>query len=141
MSTLLRPTSTAVIAAVLVAFPIAAMAQDAGPASLPLTTASTQPSSAARSMVERVLVRVNGEIFSQGQLTQRQVEAIQDLNRDGAKLEASMAEVTPPLLVSAVDELLLVQRGREMGFKLYRRTVQERRSTTSNATTSSMTKV
>jgi peptidyl-prolyl cis-trans isomerase SurA len=70
-----------------------------------------------RMTVERVLVRVNGEIFSQGQLTTRQIEALQEMNRGGNKLEASIAEITPALLVSAVDELLLVQRGRELGYK------------------------
>lgn len=78
---------------------------------------TTSPTPGGRSIVDRVLVRVNGEIFSQGQLTSRQVEALQDMNRGGAKLEASIAEITPSILVTAVDELLLVQRGREMGFK------------------------
>lgn len=70
------------------------------------------------SIVERVLVRVNGEIFTQSQLTSRQIESLQEQNRrDDAKLEAALAEITPGILVTAVDELLLVQRGREMGVK------------------------
>ena len=32
-------------------------------------------------IVERVLVRVNGEIFTQTELTQRQVEALRELRR------------------------------------------------------------
>lgn len=68
-------------------------------------------------MVERVLVRVNGEVFSQGELTNRQIEALQELKRGNTNLEASIAEVTPAILVSAIDELLLVQRGRELGYK------------------------
>ena len=68
-------------------------------------------------IVERVLVRVNGEIFTQSELTQRQIEALRSMNRtDPAQVEASIAEVTPRLLETAVDELLLVQRGRELGF-------------------------
>lgn len=87
--------------------PAAAAAPAVGPAS----------TSGRGAIVERVLVRVNGEIFTQSQLTSRQIEALQDLNRGSDKLEASLAEVTPSLLVTAVDELLLVQRGREMGVR------------------------
>jgi peptidyl-prolyl cis-trans isomerase SurA len=99
---------------------------------VPITSAQTPPAASApsaapvatppveggnRMTVERVLVRVNGEVFSQGQLTTRQIETLQEMNRGGNKLEASLAEITPSLLVSAVDELLLVQRGRELGYK------------------------
>ena len=68
-------------------------------------------------IVERVLVRVNGEIFTQSQLTQRQIAALRDMEkekRDDSKLGETVASITPELLVTAVDELLLVQRGREM---------------------------
>jgi peptidyl-prolyl cis-trans isomerase SurA len=71
-------------------------------------------------IVERVLVRVNGEIFTQSQLTQRQVAAVRDMDpakRDDAKLADTIAQITPGLLVTAVDRLLLVQRGRELGVK------------------------
>lgn len=101
--------------AVTVASTVRADAQT--PATVLAQPASANPTG-SRSMVERILVRVNGEIFSQGQLTDRQVETLQEMKRDaGPKLEASIAEITPSILVSAVDELLLVQRGREMGFK------------------------
>jgi peptidyl-prolyl cis-trans isomerase SurA len=92
---------------------VATPAADASPAA-PATAATKGV------IVERVLVRVNGEIFTQSQLTQRQVTALRDLEkekRDDPKLAATVEEITPDLLVSAVDELLLVQRGREMGVK------------------------
>ncbi len=73
-------------------------------------------------LLERVLVRVNGEILTLKQLTQKQIEALQrnpnktDIRalQDDATLREKIAEVTPRLLVEAVDELLLVQRGREL---------------------------
>ncbi len=76
-------------------------------------------------LIERVLVRVNGEILTQKQLTQRQIEALQgnpavtDLRslQDDAKLKALIAGVTPRVLVEAVDDLLMVQRGRELKLK------------------------
>ena len=72
-------------------------------------------------IVERVLVRVNGEIFTQTELTQRQVEALRDKKvgpLNDARLQEELASVTPDILVGVVDDLLLVQRGREMGVKL-----------------------
>jgi peptidyl-prolyl cis-trans isomerase SurA len=70
-------------------------------------------------IVERVLVRVNGEILTQSDLTQRQIEVLREQNRQipDAQLQTEIAKVTPDILVSAVDDLLLVQRGREMGVK------------------------
>lgn len=71
----------------------------------------------ASTIIERVLVRVNGEVFTQSELTSRQIERLRATQRsDTANLEASIAEVTPVLLVEAVDELLLVQHGRDLGF-------------------------
>jgi peptidyl-prolyl cis-trans isomerase SurA len=77
-------------------------------------------------IIERVLVRVNGEILTQTQLEQRQVDAVRDKNKqvesakdlkDDATLRALVTELTPDILVDAVDELLQLQRGRELGFK------------------------
>jgi peptidyl-prolyl cis-trans isomerase SurA len=71
-------------------------------------------------IVERVLVRVNGEVFTQSELTQRQVDVLRDKNLTGLsddRLQSELAEITPDILVQVVDDLLLVQRGREMGVK------------------------
>jgi parvulin-like peptidyl-prolyl isomerase len=82
---------------------------------------------AARSeIIEQVLVKVNGEIFTKGDLETRQVQEIKqrgkqiDLNTEqgNAELRKAIAEVTPSLLVSVVDEMLVVQRGKELGYKL-----------------------
>jgi parvulin-like peptidyl-prolyl isomerase len=71
-------------------------------------------------IVERVLVRVNGEILTQSELTQRQAASLReqqatDLPDD--QLQARLTEITPIILEDAVDELLLVQRAREMGVR------------------------
>jgi peptidyl-prolyl cis-trans isomerase SurA len=71
---------------------------------------------------------VNGEIFTQTDLVQRQIEALKekspeanysptDLQND-AKLKAALGEVTPAILVDAVDELLWIQHARELGIKM-----------------------
>ena len=75
-------------------------------------------------IVQKVIVKVNGEIFTQGELEFRQIQILKDQNksvntaRDLATdpaLMGALAEVTPGLLLDAVDELILVQHGRELG--------------------------
>lgn len=91
----------------------------------PAPPASAAPASAAASattggtaIIERVLVRVNGQILTQSQLTSRQIAKLRESEQPVAEgtLEARVAEVTPDILLDAVNELLLVQHGRELGF-------------------------
>jgi peptidyl-prolyl cis-trans isomerase SurA len=70
-------------------------------------------------IIERVIVKVNGEIFTKTDLETRQVSALRD---EGASQQMGDAELrkrvdamTPQLLVDAVDEMLLVQRAKELG--------------------------
>jgi len=89
--------------------------------SLLLTTVAVPASAQIPSegtIIERVLVRVNGEIFTQSELTQKQLAVLRAEGAGGlsdAALQERLAELTPELLDEAVNELLLVQRGREMG--------------------------
>jgi len=77
-------------------------------------------------IIEQVIVKVNGEILTKTDLEQRQVAAIKDKNRNvnpedfktDAALKKSLDEVTPQILVDAVDELILIQRGKELGYAL-----------------------
>ena len=79
-------------------------------------------------IIEQVLVKVNGDIITKTELEQRQVAAIrqrtqgQQIDPETLKndetLKKALAEVTPQLLVAAIDEILLLQRGRELGLRL-----------------------
>jgi peptidyl-prolyl cis-trans isomerase SurA len=74
-------------------------------------------------IIERVLVKVNDDIITQSDLEARQTAAIRAKREDpqkmsNAELTKALAEVTPQVLVDAVDELLLLQRGRELGYHL-----------------------
>ena len=75
-------------------------------------------------ILEQVLVKVNGDIITKTEFEQRQVAELRTrpelANASGlsAELQKAIAEVTPELILSAVDELLLVQRGRELGYAL-----------------------
>src|SRR5512133_2874751 len=77
--------------------------------------------------LERVLVKVNGDILTQTDLEERQTAAIRarlgrDLTPDAVKndeqLKKALDEVTPQILVDAIDELLLLQMGKEKGYHL-----------------------
>ena len=75
--------------------------------------------SARAEIIEQILVKVNGEIFTKSDLEQRQVAALRqrgqaiDLKSDlsNTQLRQALDEVTPQLLVDAIDELVIVQRG------------------------------
>ncbi|HWF86313.1 MAG TPA: peptidyl-prolyl cis-trans isomerase [Vicinamibacterales bacterium] len=77
-------------------------------------------------IIEQILVKVNGEIFTKTDLETRQVAILRqkgqqvDLksNPSDAQLRASLNEITPQLMVDAVDEMLIIQRGKELGYKL-----------------------
>lgn len=73
-------------------------------------------------VIEQIIVKVNGEIFTKSDLEARQVAALRGMNREGdptdAQLRQMLDEVTPELLVNVVDEMLLLQRGKELGYRL-----------------------
>ncbi len=105
------------VAAQVAAPPVPPQAPSAAPAATPMTPGKS-------AIIERVLVRVNGEIFTQTELERRQIDALRDQKREvtdpralenDATLRTILADLTPDILVSAVEELLLMQRGRELG--------------------------
>src|SRR5262245_35416897 len=77
-------------------------------------------------VIEQVLVKVNGEIFTKTDLEDRQVAALRQMgqqvdlknNPTDAALRKALDEITPDLIVNVVDEMLVLQRGRELGYTL-----------------------
>ena len=75
-------------------------------------------------IIEQVLVNVNGDILTKGEFEQRQITLLRqrpelsNVTPDSPELRQAVAEVTPQLILEAVDELLLIQRGRELGLAL-----------------------
>lgn len=77
-------------------------------------------------IIEQILIKVNGEIFTKTDLEQRQVAALRqrgqsiDLKsqRSDEALRKMLNEITPQIVLDAVDEALMVQRGKELGYKL-----------------------
>jgi peptidyl-prolyl cis-trans isomerase SurA len=77
-------------------------------------------------IIEQILVKVNGDIFTKSDLEQRQIAALRqkgqaiDLKSDpnNIQLRKALDEVTPQIMVDAVDEMVIVQRGKELGYTL-----------------------
>ncbi len=89
--------------------------------------AQAQAPDTSRSVVlQRVLVKVNGAVYTKTQLEEEQIQVLQQRNerqlsqldlQSDEKLRAMLIEITPGILAAAVDELILLQRGRELGIK------------------------
>ena len=78
-------------------------------------------------IIEQVLVKVNGDIITKTELENRQIAIIRermkvDVSAESMKnddqLKKTLAEVTPRILVEAIDELLTVQLAKERGYRL-----------------------
>jgi peptidyl-prolyl cis-trans isomerase SurA len=78
----------------------------------------------AAQIIEQVLVNVNGDILTKTDFEQRQITVLRqrpelsNVTPESPELRKAVAEVTPQLILEAVDELLLIQRGRELGLTL-----------------------
>jgi peptidyl-prolyl cis-trans isomerase SurA len=78
-------------------------------------------------ILEQVLVKVNGDIITKTNLEDRQIAALRERMKAQVTAEAlktdeglkkELAAITPQLLVETIDELLLVQLGKEKGYRL-----------------------
>jgi peptidyl-prolyl cis-trans isomerase SurA len=91
---------------------------------LAATIGHAQPSESSDNpprIIERVLVKVNGQIITQTDLETRQISEIRSTGvqpQNNIELVNMIREVTPGVIARAVEELLLVQRGRDLGYRL-----------------------
>jgi peptidyl-prolyl cis-trans isomerase SurA len=79
---------------------------------------STHPSA---EVIEAVLVKVNGDILTKTELEQRQVQYMRAKNlqpADDEALKKAITEITPEVVSDTIDEMLLVQRGRALNYKM-----------------------
>ena len=95
------------------------------------------PAQGQQQIIEQILVKVNGEILTKTDLESRQIQALRDQERapdperlkNDAELQKMLREVTPQILASSIDDMLLVQRAREIGLRvtddMFKKTVDE----------------
>ena len=79
------------------------------------------PADATGLVLERVLVNVNGDIVTQTDLESRQIDAIRNRGvqpTSEVELRQLLNEITPEVISTAVDELLMVQKARELGYHM-----------------------
>src|SRR5678809_723600 len=75
-------------------------------------------------ILAQVLVKVNGDIITKTDFELRQVQELRNrpglsnLSPTSPELQKAITEITPDLILEAVDRLLLVQRGRELGYSM-----------------------
>lgn len=76
-------------------------------------------------ILEQVLVKVNGEIVTKTEFERLQIGALRELPNQpdparmtDAELSKALAQVTPQAIVSVVDEMLLLQRAKELGYSV-----------------------
>lgn len=76
-------------------------------------------------ILEQVLVKVNGEIVTQTEFHRIQLSALRELPTppdpngvSDAELSKLLAQVTPRAIVTLIDEMLLMQRAKEMGLSV-----------------------
>jgi len=76
--------------------------------------------SADRQVLEEIVARINNEIITKTELEQEKQELRRQLQREysGASLEEKYRDQELHLLRDLIDQLLLVQRGREMGMSV-----------------------
>lgn len=95
-----------------------ATAQESQESNQPL---SGRPSVPNGQILQRVLVKVNGDMITQTDLETGQVDAIRQSAirpTTDAELRQAIIDVTPKVISTTVDELLIVQQGEELGYHL-----------------------
>ena len=92
----------------------------AAPAAAQQLLGGSSPTDPVGIVLERVLVKVNGDIVTQTELEERQIGLIRQRGlqpRNDDELRRALQDVTPEVISGAVDELLLIQRARELGYQ------------------------
>lgn len=92
-----------------------------------LSAAAPAQNSSKPVVLQRILVKVNGMVFTKTDLEERQVDTLQQQNQalisaadlqNDAKLRDALIQITPQILAEAVDELIMLARGRDLGLRM-----------------------
>lgn len=78
--------------------------------------AAARPASA--DILDRVIVKVNGDIVTQSEFEARQIAAVQGARVGPERIEAFLRENNAKILQDAIDDLLLLQKADEVGIRV-----------------------
>src|SRR5918996_3704655 len=87
-------------------------------AALALISSLVLAAGAPAEVLERVVVRVNGDIVTQSEFQARQVAAVQAARVPADRIEQFLRENNARILQEAIDDLLLVQRAADLGVRM-----------------------
>jgi parvulin-like peptidyl-prolyl isomerase len=88
------------------------------PRALALVSVVLAAGAARGEIIERVIVKVNGDVVTQSEFEARQVAAIQQARITPDQVEKYLRDNNAHILQEAIDDLLLVQRASDLGIKL-----------------------
>jgi len=88
------------------------------PRTLPILSLVLLAASGRGEIIERVIVKVNGDVVTQSEFEARQVAAVQQARIPADQIEKFLRENNAHILQEAVDDLLLVQRAADLGLKM-----------------------
>src|SRR5438093_7643236 len=88
------------------------------PRALPILSVVFFAAAARGEILERVIVKVNGDIVTQSEFEARQIAAVQQARVTPDQVEKFLRENNAHILQEAIDDLLLVQRAVDLGIKL-----------------------
>jgi peptidyl-prolyl cis-trans isomerase SurA len=85
---------------------------------LPLVSLALLAASSAAEVVERVVARVNGDIVTLSDFEARQIADVQSARVTPDRIEVYLRDNNRRILQDAIDEVLILQRGAEIGIRL-----------------------
>ncbi|PYQ11249.1 MAG: hypothetical protein DMF80_22255 [Acidobacteria bacterium] len=88
------------------------------PRALSILSLALLAAAARGEIIERVIVKVNGDVVTQSEFEARQIAAVQQARISPAQVEKYLRDNNARILQEAIDDLLLVQRAVDLGIKL-----------------------
>jgi len=88
------------------------------PRALPILSLVLLAAAGRGEIIERVIVKVNGDVVTQSEFEARQVAAVQQARIPADQIEKFLRDNNAHILQEAVDDLLLVQRAADLGLKM-----------------------
>ena len=83
-----------------------------------LAASATLAAATRAEIVERVIARVNGDVVTLSEFEARQLAAVQQARLAPDQVETFLRENNQRLLQEAIDDMLILQRGAELGIQL-----------------------
>src|SRR5438876_8589079 len=87
------------------------------PRALPILSVVFFAAAARGEIIERVIVKVNGDVVTQSEFEARQISAVQQARVPPDQVEKFLFTKKAPILQEAFEVLLLVQRAADLGIK------------------------